>query len=592
MKLAKLKIEHILKKKSDTQETPQNQNLSVDDRLHILRCQYYKDFLKTRDPLLLASAVMYSDKGGIIFDDEHHIIHKTIHNFIKEYEKYDILIQVFVGGGKTTHICSMVANYIYENTAARCLIITGHNKLAVQRKTLIQTYYETLLKIENKFIPCKNPNNNRNFMKCTSNLLRVHGAIHKEDTIDACSYESSSMGNRADLIILDDVEQDDNGNELEKLKKRFNQAIRDRKSGEARTIIINTPYHINGFIKSIEKSNRFVTLKMGLSTKLLDEDKLALFEQSLEKIDDTFIREKIKRLIKIKDIFAALNIFNTNQLLNYYDKLKACLDFKIYKQIIMHGEILSEEILPEWDWLIENKGAEILDKYLEQRPSYMLTHALNPEKANISTFFKHHNESLISLEKYQSMIQGKQYIRFYSYDIANEGSEGLVITEFCLIQDGKCIVIGQYSDTGGAVAIQKNIEAEHNCIHVIENNSGQKNVIQLIRYNIPDHLKKLILEHNTQKEYKEDAIRGIISIDRAFKNRDLFLLETGQGIEKLINKISFFNNIFNRHNKHDNIMSLWIGYYNINRVKNKFIDLTNSQNNNILRVRSRNLPNV
>lgn len=363
-----------------------------------IRREYFHRYLQTNDQLYLASAVFQGEKKPIIFYNHHHEIHKEIYNFINSQENKDfnLLIEIFVGGGKTSHICNIIAENLYKNDRFRVLVLTGGTELATQRKTVIQSYLETLYKITQKFIPYSDPNHNKNFKKSTSKNLRLHNAPHKEDSLECRSFIASSMGNRADLIVLDDVEQDNNPNSMQAEKEKFNKQIRDRKSGDSRIIVINTPYFTNGLVRMLEKSNTFKTLKLGLSTKLLDKDALEIVKRErIEKLENITLKNKILKLIEVDDIFKAAETLRENKFEQEAEALESTVDFRIYKEIIEYGEIIEQDILPQWDWLVRAKGKEILDKYINQRSAYMLTHALKPEEASEEGFFEHHKNALI-----------------------------------------------------------------------------------------------------------------------------------------------------------------------------------------------------
>lgn len=574
-----MKILNFTPIENQTKDKPDNseKNLSAERKQEIVRKQYYKEYVETQDPLKLASAVMHDDNGNIILYNRHHQIHKEIYQFIKnkENKNYNLLIQIFVGGGKTSHICAMLAGELIKNPHKRCLILTATNKLASQRKTIIQQYIENILKIKNIFIPYKNQNANRNFLKTTSTQIRMKGAIHKEDSVECASLESASIGNRADWIILDDVEHAQNKNEIEKIKEIYNRSVRDRKSGESRVIVINTPYYNNGIIKYFEKSPTFKTLKLGLSPTLVNWEQLENIKNEIEKNYhlETVLKTRIIDLLNKKNIFDALDLVKNN-ITDLHQKIKETVDFKIYKEIIQDNETIETDILPEWDYLVKKKGREILDKFINETNSYMLTHALKPEETIADNFFTKHHNADISLLEYQSYKEFRsEKVHFFSYDIANEGISGLVITEFKIIcHTGRTLIKSQRTTKGGAIEIEKNILENPRALHVIENNGQQKNIVQLIQYHIPDHIKPHIIEHTTTKN-KNDAIRGIMSMDRAFENKDMVFLAEGHGIQELKECLTDFDNKFDRHHKHDKIMSLWIGYYNIINTAAQYVKI-------------------
>lgn len=527
----------------------------------------------------MMSAIFEAEKQnknkGLILYEEHHPIHREIHDFISSTNK-DCLIQVFVGGGKTNHILGYVTKFIYEDPTYRALILTASSESAKKRNFEIQKFYETMLKINDKFKPYENTTGNRNFRECKSSSLRCHGSVHKEPSIQCKSYKQDFMGDRTSIIICDDLETEKNYSEMPKIKNSFFTGLEARTTADSRIIVINTPYYIDGLVKELEKSNKFSTLKLGLSTTLIDKEQhLVVIEKLLE--TPNIFYQNMAELLKKNEYIEALKIAEQKEDSKVIELIKSCLDFRIYKQVIINGEVIEEDILPQWDYLVYGKGSTIINTYLNYPDSYMLQYALTPELAISQAIFEEHKNCLISLERYYRYLE-KEHIRFFSYDIAGKNSHGTVITEYILLLDGTLIVVNQYNVKGGAIRIQDNVNKHTNYFHVIENNAAQEGIISLILQQLPIHLRNIILEHLTNNN-KNHAQFGVIAMEQRFKSRSILFLETGTGINELMIKLSTFNNNFVRREKHDNIMSLWIGTYNIINVINLYNNNKKAKNN-------------
>ena len=551
----------------------------MSDKALTVRKYYYKKYKETKDLLYLMSAIFESEKQdvnrGIILYEEHHQIHREIHDFISSTNK-DCLIQVFVGGGKTNHILGYISKLIYEDPTYRALIITASKTSATKRNFDIQKFYETTLKIHDIFKPYKNSAGNRNFRECKTGSLRSFGSVHKEPTVQCMSIKQDFMGDRTNIIVGDDLETEKNYSEMPKIKNIFFSGLEARTAADARIVVINTPYYIDGLIKELEKSNKFSTLKMGLSTKLIDKERTLEVIEELLNTSDVFY-QYIAELLKKNEYIDALKMAESKANFEVAELIKSCLDFRIYKQVIINGEIVEEDILPQWDYLVYGKGSTIINTYLKYPDSYMLQYALTPELATSQAMFEEHKNCLCALLRFNN-AQKREHIKFFSYDIAGKNSYGTVITEYVLFLDGVLITVNQYNVKGGSVSILDNVNNNTNYYHVIENNAAQEGIISLILNQLPDHLKDIIIEHQTTNN-KNHAQLGVLAMEQRFKNKTTLFLETGTGINELMIKLSTFDNNFVRRQKHDNVMSLWIGTYNIMNVINKYNNKMKIKNN-------------
>ncbi|MGL6022970.1 MAG: hypothetical protein ACRC0A_07710 [Chitinophagaceae bacterium] len=521
-----------------------------------LRQYYYQQYKKTDDINFLSQALITTKDGTPITN---HPVHKEILYFLEKHQGQNILIECCVNIGKTEQITMFYAQKLFYDNKKNSFIISQNQSTAEIRLARINFYMERLAKFENNKI---------NYKKQTATAIDINGNIQKDPTCSAYGLAGGYNGLRVDYLIADDIETQANLPELQNNKEIFYNVFVDRKDAGSTITIINTPFHKNGLIKELESKVGWNCLLIGLNKNLIREKNYNNLLKKINTIDDIIIKTKLEQYINHKNLYDAIDFLKKTSYNEREDLIKDiydCLDFRFIKREILSGEqITNTEYIEEWDYFKYEKGRDILDKFTTNYKSYLLSYALDTETAGKGEIFTHHENALIDIIELENIKKHNHYI-FFSYDLAGEGRNGTVITEWLVINANESYITRQTKhDTIDAV--KQNIISNLNKIHVIEINSQQKTVVKLIRDSLPENNKWIILEHTTTKQSLTDYNKGLINLEEKFYNKKIKIVKQGIGIHNLVTKLTAYNGIKTKNEQNDEVMSLWIGAYNITKV--------------------------
>jgi hypothetical protein len=191
-------------------------------------------------PISLYKLIFMDDRGGAV----------TIMDFHKEWAdmiltRSKVMIEAPRGSTKTTFIIAMILWMLGHNQNLRIKLICGNDTAAIKRLAEISGHITENSTYQAVF-PAVRLDESRTNDKHTLNLLRSrHG---KDATIEAQGILSSGTGDRADLIVLDDICTRKNTLEEPALRPKVLHALRSDwlntlNPRDGRVWSIFTPWH-------------------------------------------------------------------------------------------------------------------------------------------------------------------------------------------------------------------------------------------------------------------------------------------------------------------------------------------------------------
>jgi len=539
------------------EDTEEEEILEQDYRYTCI--QAYKS---TKDPIWLFKALMEGEEGEVVYIPE---FQEEIIKFYNQYKaEYNMNIEACVDHGKTHLITCLNTHEKIQDFRHTTIYSSENASTAKSRVNKIYNYLLQYSKLANETIL---------FDLEQASAFNIKGNINVDSSCHARNFLSAYTGAHVKLFVMDDVETHDTISQIGQIIEAFQTKSSRRKSATGKMLAINTPYSSDGLLTFLRKQQGWITLQIALPETLLDEDKLKILTEQIEALEiDTIKKDQILNHLYKKRLFKAINLLNVlkieEELKNsLIGAIKNTLDFRFRKRIILDGEIIEEEILPQWDWKVKVSGEDILNLYLTAPKSYQLTYALNTSTGTGGGFFTYHNEANINQKELNMLMETEEYWEAFSYDMSSEKRAGTVIIN-AIITKLLVIILSMKTTTESIYAVEANIKKWSKCFHIVETNSWQETIVNSMTKDLDQEVKDNIIFHYTGAN-KHDLREGIVAMNGAFFEQKTLFLEDGEGIEELKSDLSQYNGIKTKAQQWDTIDCLWIMNKNKDTVRTK-----------------------